>query len=168
MKRNYKYWSENLDMNKHPEGGYYKENYINPQHITDSELDVEFEGKRSLATSIYFMLTENEVSKFHRLKSDEMWYYHDGCPLSVYVISKEGKLTVHKLGLDFEKGELPQILVPAGTIFGSAIENATKDDYSLVGCMVSFGFVFEDFELFSQAELLEMYPEHKEVILKLT
>ena len=168
MNRTYKYWVENLHMTKHPEGGYYKENYINPESITDSELNVTFEGKRSLATSIYFLINGNNSSKFHRLKSDEMWYYHDGVPLSIYVITPSGELKVHRLGLDFENGQMPQILVPAGSIFGSCIENSREEDYSLVGCMVSFGFQFEDFELFSTEELLKLYPQHKTIIERLT
>ncbi len=168
MKKNYQYWVEHLEMTKHPEGGYFKENYANPEHITDQELNVSFEGTRSLATSIYFLLTDSEVSKFHRLKSDEMWYFHDGVPLSIYVISPEGKLDIYRLGLDIEKGEMPQILVPAGSIFGSCIDNPQTNQYSLVGCMVSFGFQFEDFELFNREELVKAYPSHQSIIERLT
>lgn len=71
---------------------------------------------------------------FHRLKSDEVWYYHDGNALTIYMIDEAGKLTAAKLGLDLEKGEVPQVLVPKGMIFGSAME---EEGFSLVGCMVS-------------------------------
>ena len=70
-----------------------------------------------------------------------------------------------KLGLDLEKGEVPQVLVPKGMIFGSAME---EEGFSLVGCMVSPCFKYEEFELFDRKELLEKYPEHREVILRLT
>ena len=59
--------------------------------ITDQELSVEFEGKRLLYTSIYFLLTSNDVSHFHRLQSDELWYYHGGSPLSVHMIDENGE-----------------------------------------------------------------------------
>lgn len=160
------YWIEKLDMIKHPEGGYFKETYKNPEMLSDSELSANFEGKRPLSTSIYFLLNSGEVSHFHRLKSDEIWYYHAGSSLTVYVISRKGELQELKLGLDIEKGEHPQVIVPAGSIFGSAITK--ENSFSLVGCMVSFGFDFTDFELFSREELLDKYPQHKDIIIRLT
>ena len=105
------------------------------------------------------------MSNFHRLKSDEVWYYHDGNALTIYMIDEEGKLTAAKLGLDLEKGEVPQVLVPKGRIFGSAME---EEGFSLVGCMVAPCFKYEEFELFDRKELLEKYPEHREVILRMT
>ena len=70
-----------------------------------------------------------------------------------------------KLGLDVEKGELPQILVPKGYIFGSAQE---EEGYSLVGCMVAPSFRYEEFYLYNRQELLEQYPKYRDVIVKLT
>jgi predicted cupin superfamily sugar epimerase len=70
-----------------------------------------------------------------------------------------------KLGVNIDKGETLQYLVPKNSIFGSSVKE--KDTYSLVGCMVSPGFDFQDFELFTQKELLAQYPQHSEVIRKL-
>jgi predicted cupin superfamily sugar epimerase len=81
------------------------------------------------------------------------------------MISPTGELTTEQLGLDIEHGEKPQVLVPQNYIFGSAMNNK---GYALVGCMVSPGFEFRDFELFKRNELLERYPEHQQIILKLT
>ncbi|CAH2213791.1 cupin domain-containing protein [Tepidibacter aestuarii] len=159
------YFIEKLNMNSHPEGGFYKETFVSEQTITDNELDVDFKSSRKLWSSIYFLLRDGEVSNFHRLKSDEMWYYQSGSPLTIYMISPEGELTEEKLGLDIENGEKPQVLVPKNYIFGSAMNNP---GYALVGCMVSPGFQFEDFELFEREYLLNKYPQHKEAIIKLT
>ena len=145
------YFIEKLDMTAHPEGGYYKESFISAENITDSDLTTTFEDKRILWTSIYFLLRNGEVSNFHRLKSDEMWYYHSGSPLTIYMITPEGELITEQLGLDIEKGEKPQVLVPKNYIFGSAMNNK---GYALVGCMVSPGFEFRDFELFERDTLL--------------
>lgn len=159
------YFVKNLNMTAHPEGGFYKETFASTENISDKDLDVNFEGSRMLWTSIYFLLRDGEVSNFHRLKSDEMWYYHSGSPLTIYIISPEGKLTAEQLGLNIENGEKPQVLVPKDYIFGSAMNN---EGYALVGCNVSPGFEFIDFELFERSFLMEKYPEYKEVILKLT
>ena len=81
------------------------------------------------------------------------------------MITPDGELITQDLGLEIEKGQKPQILVPKGYIFGSAMHN---EGYSLVGCMVSPGFTFEDFELFERNDLLKIYPEHEKIIKKLT
>lgn len=152
-------------MVPHEEGGYYKETFVSEENIPVEGTRKVIEEARRLWTSILFLLRDGEVSNFHRLKSDEMWYYHSGSPLTVYMISPEGILTTENLGLNIENGERPQVLVPKGYIFGSSMNN---DGYALVGCMVSPGFEFKDFELFERNYLLEKYPEYKETILKLT
>ena len=159
------YWVKNLGMEAHPEGGYYKQTFLSGENITDSELSVSYDGTRKLYTSIYFLLTDKNISHFHRLKSDELWYFHGGAPLTVHIITEAGEYIQHKLGLNIEKAERPQALVPKNSIFGSSVDS--PDSYALVGCMVSPGFEFKDFEMFTQAELLSRYPEHKEIIMKM-
>lgn len=159
------FYISKLGLEPHPEGGYYKRTYESTERITDQELSVDFEGERLLYTSIYFLLTSKDVSHFHRLKSDELWYYHGGSPLSVHIIDENGEYHERKLGLNLDKGEVPQVLVPKNCIFGSSVSD--PDTFSLVGCMVSPGFEFRDFEMFTQAELLTKYPQHKDIIMKL-
>lgn len=150
------YYIKNLNMNPHIEGGYFKESFISND---------EFRQDKKLWSSIYFLLRTGEVSNFHRLKSDELWYYHDGQALTIYMITPEGELIIKQLGKDIENGETPQILVPKGCIFGSAMNN---NGYSLVGCMVSPAFEYDEFELFKREYLLELYPNYKDIIIKLT
>lgn len=123
-----KYYIENLKLEKHPEGGYYKESFVASDSI------VRNNDKKDLWTSIYFLLHTGEVSNFHRLKSDEMWYFHAGNALTIYMISPSGELIEKKLGLNISEGEEPQVLVEKGYIFGSAMNS---EGFSLVGCMVS-------------------------------
>ena len=125
----------------------------------------EVNKDKKLWSSIYFLLETGEVSNFHRLKSDELWYYHDGEALTIYMITPEGELITKKLGKNIEKGEAPQVLVEKGCIFGSAMNN---DGYALVGCMVSPAFQYDEFELFKRDDLLELYPNYKDIIIKLT
>ncbi|GAA4708216.1 cupin domain-containing protein [Brevibacillus fulvus] len=160
------YWKKHLQLTAHEEGGYFRQIYRSSEQISDQELSVSFAGKRLLATSIYFLLPSDEVSHFHRLKSDELWYYHAGSSLTIYIIHEDGRLETVKLGLDIENGEVPQALAPKNSIFGSAVNQ--PDTYSLVGCMVSPGFEYEDFELFTRNELLEKYPAHEAIIKRLT
>ena len=146
-----------LGVKPHPEGGFYKETYRSN--------DLCLEGTRNLKTVIYFLLRSEDVSHFHRIKSDEMWYYHAGSPLIVHSIDEEGKLKQQKLGVNFEKDEVPQYLVPKNTIFGSSVLD--ENSYSLVSCSVAPGFDFNDFELFKQHDLIKKYPEHVDIITKL-
>ena len=81
------------------------------------------------------------------------------------MISPEGELITKQLGINIENGEVPQALVPKGYIFGSAMNN---EGFSLVGCMVAPAFEYEDFELFEREYLLNLYPDHKDIIIKLT
>lgn len=150
------YYIEKLDMTPHVEGGYFKESVVSKDF---------FREDKKLFSSIYFLLETGEVSNFHRLTSDEMWYYHDGQALTIYMITPDGDLITNQLGLDIEKGEIPQVLVPKGYIFGSSMNN---DGFALVGCMVAPAFTFDDFELFEKKELLNMYPHLEDVIKKLT
>lgn len=150
------YYIKNLEMDKHIEGGYFKESFVSIDEVRNN---------KKLWSSIYFLLETGEVSNFHRLKSDELWYYHDGEALTIYMITPEGELITSQLGKNIENGELPQVLVPKGCIFGSAMNN---DGYALVGCMVAPAFEYEEFELFERDYLLETYPNHRDVIMKLT
>ncbi len=154
-------WITRLDMTAHPEGGYYKQSFVSPEKITTTDHPKE----RNLYTSIYFLLQSHNVSHFHRLKSDELWYFHAGKAVTVHILNPKGEYRAEKLGLDVLAGEHPQVLVEKGSIFGSTVD--AKDAFSLVGCMVSPGFDFADFELLLQPDLLELYPEHEQIIKKL-
>jgi uncharacterized protein len=154
--KNAEYYIKNLEMLPHVEGGYFKESFLSEEKVREN---------KNLWSSIYFLLRTGEVSNFHRLKSDELWYYHDGEALTIYMISPGGELITKQLGINIEKGEVPQALVPKGYIFGSAMNN---EGFSLVGCMVAPAFEYEDFELFEREYLLNLYPKHKDIIIKLT
>jgi uncharacterized protein len=153
-------WVEQLELLPHPEGGYYKETYRSA-----SMVDVDgFEGNRNLATGIYFLITEGNFSAFHRIKSDEMWHFYAGDPLIVHVIHPNGTYESLTIGNDLTKKQRPQGLVPAGAWFASE----TLGDYALVGCTVSPGFDFQDFELAKRDELSQLFPAHREIIERLT
>ncbi|WP_280770859.1 cupin domain-containing protein [Salipaludibacillus daqingensis] len=160
MNNNANKWIKDLDLLPHPEGGFYKQ-----VHKSEESFTLENDNVRPAYTSIYFLLTNKSPSHLHRLASDEVWYYHDGSPLSVHMIHKDGFYEKVMLGRNPEKNEHLQTVVPKGTIFGSSVDD--EEAFALVSCMVSPGFDFQDFELFSQKDLLADFPEHKNIILKL-
>ena len=160
------YWIEYLKLEKHPEGGYYKRVYTSDLQLKQSSLPKDFHGDRPVCTHIYYLLKQNEFSAFHRIQSDELWHFYDGDALKIYEINKDGSLTEHLLGTDIENRQLPFCVIKAGNWF--AAELITKSVYALVGCTVSPGFDFAEFELTKDDELISQYPQHKELINLLT
>lgn len=148
-----------LDMKDHPEGGFYSETYR-----AATEIETE-NGKRQLLTSIYFLLRSEDVSHFHRIKSDELWFWHEGSPLSVHLLGENGH-EILKLGPVTDQNSRAQHLVASQTIFGSTVDQ--PESYALVSCVVAPGFDFRDFELFKTEDLLPLFPKAEEIIRKLT
>lgn len=155
-----------LDLLPHPEGGWYKETFRSADIIDVAGLPDRFPAARSAATGIYFLLTSENFSAFHRIKSDEGWHFYAGEGLRIYDLSPDGELTVHKLGPALAEGEVFQSWVPAGHWFGSRVE--TKGGWALAGCTVAPGFDFADFEMAKRAALLEEFPQHAVIIEELT
>jgi predicted cupin superfamily sugar epimerase len=157
---------ERLNLEPHPEGGYFRETYRSSGKIQQDSLGPGFEGLRNYSTCIYFLLTSNDFSAFHRIKQDEIWHFYDGSPIRLHVINPSGAYTQHLIGRELAKGETPQLVVPAGCWFAAEVEG--QNIYSLVGCTVSPGFDFRDFEMISRQELISLFPSHKQIISKLT
>lgn len=166
MNEKAKYYIEKLIMNKHPEGGYYNEIYRAGEIFEADVLPGRYSGSRVFSTSIYFLLSEKDVSTFHRLKSDELWHFYDGCAIKIYIIDEGGSLEGVTLGSNLDNGERLQAVIPKNSWFGAELTD--KSSFALVGCTVAPGFDFADFELGKREELIELFPRHKELILKLT
>ena len=162
MKRTAEYYIEKLELIQHPEGGWYKETYRSEGKIGKDSLRQDFPGSRSYSTSILFLLQGDEVSALHKIKSDELWNFHDGNGLTIHELNSEGKYIQHKLGLNMDAKELPQIIIPAGSWFASEVID--DGDFCLVGCSVAPGFDFEDFQLAKANELLSKYPDQKTLV----
>jgi predicted cupin superfamily sugar epimerase len=160
------YWTDKLQLTRHVEGGAYREVYRSDLTLPRSTLPLLFQGNRAASTSIYFLLTKGEFSAFHRIASDELWHFYYGDPLVVYEIGHSGRLTEHVLGPDPEAGQTFQTTVTAGSWFASA--PAPGSEYALVGCTVAPGFDFADFELADRDALARQFPEHAELIRRLT
>ena len=119
-----------LDMQPHPEGGWYRETWRNPTEL------------RSLVTAIYFLLEAHQHSHWHKVDADEMWHWYAGSPMELHRYNGEVS-TVEILGTDLLNGQRPQLLVPAN----DWQKSVPVDGWVLVGCTVCPGFMFDGFEL---------------------
>jgi uncharacterized protein len=155
-----------LGLVQHPEGGWYRETYRSSEHIPGNALPDRFEGLRSCCTAIFFLLEQGDYSALHRIKSDELWFFHGGTGLTIHLLTADGIHSAIRLGADIAAGEVFQAMVPAGTWFGA--EMSGTGEYSLVSCTVAPGFDFADFEMAKREVLLLQYPEHVAVIKRLT
>ena len=160
------HYVEKLEMQPHPEGGYYASTYRSKENIPVSALPARFPGDRLFSTAIYFLLSGHQFSAFHRIKSDELWHFYDGCGLEIFVIEPNGTGNVLRLGRDLNHGFAFQQLVPAGSWFAS--RPIDPESFCLVGCTVAPGFDFQDFELAEKETLLQEFPQHQHWIETLT
>ena len=134
-------------LERHPEGGWFAEDYTCP---------FTKEG-RPLAGSIYFLLDRDELSHFHQIDCDELWYYHEGCGLKITVL-QDGVLSRLFLGLG--EGQRACALLPAGSIF--AAENLDKTGFTFLSCATAPGFRYEGFRLIGRRELGAICPGEAE------
>lgn len=149
-----------LNLAAHPEGGWFVEVYTAP------EIYQSMAGVRPLAGSIYFLLNEKEVSRFHQLDCEEVWYYHEGCGIRLYFLEEDGSVKQVLLGQDLAKGQRPMVIIPAGKIF--AAENIDSGSYTLISCMTTPKFKYQGWRLVGQAELLKRSPKQQALIKRLT
>jgi len=167
-----------LGLLPHREGGFFRETYRSPV-VTPTPL-----GPRSLSTSILYLLTADDPSRFHRLRFDEVWFFHAGSPVEMVFLDP---LETHVI-----EPNAPQALAPGGrwmaarvaeppglddegaaqgTSEDEGLDPATvgaRPDWALVGCVVSPGFEYDDFEAGSRETLLATYPEASDYIRGLT
>ncbi|MFA5834462.1 MAG: cupin domain-containing protein [Bacteroidota bacterium] len=157
---------KSLHLTPHPEGGHYKEIYRSEGIVSQPNLPIRYNGGRAYSTSIYYLLESKDFSSLHRIHSDEQWFHIDGSALTIHSIAPDGTYTQHHIGKNLEKGELPYAVVPHGCWFGGTVNDTNS--YALVGCIVAPGFHFDDFTLAKRDILNSTYPQHKELINRLT
>lgn len=157
----------NLNLQAHPEGGYFAQFYKSNDLIKPCDKNRYQDENRSAGTSIYYLLNQHDFSAWHKLKSDEIWHYYKGSAVKLYVINAEGKLSMNILGDPFMAENASfQVLIKAGDWF--AAENIDKSTYSLVGCTVSPGFEYNDFHLANRKDLVAEFPQHEKIINQFT
>jgi len=153
-----------LQLLPHPEGGYYKEIYRSSENIPLSALPARYSADRSTVTSIYFLLEASDKSRYHRLLSDELWYFHAGNPIEIFFLSADAGLSSVTIGpLPLQQ----QALIPKNSWF-AAQPHAGEYDFTLVSCVVAPGFHFDDFELADRNALISEFPLYSDHITAYT
>lgn len=174
-----------LALEPHREGGYFRETYRSPIEVNTRS------GRRPLMTSILYLLTTDAPSRFHRLRSDELWLYHAGAAAELIMLPPQTAKTARRLPAHRPIGlDCPQALVPAQWWLGARVISESEADWgtgrtperrwvadrrsspehrwTLVSCVVTPGFDYDDFELGDRQSLLRHYPLAREVVLALT
>jgi len=159
---NYQALVEALNLQPHPEGGFFRELYRSAETIPAALLPSDYKGDRSVSTAIYFLLPGTMFSAFHRLRSDEIWHFYLGDTIVLHLLHPEGRHEIIRVGQDLMHGEQCQVLIPAGAWFAAKV--ARVEGWALIGCTVAPGFDFADFELARRADLLARFPQHEKII----
>jgi predicted cupin superfamily sugar epimerase len=148
------------------EGGLYKETYRSKLTFDASAHGVAGSGPRQVSTAIYYMITENDFSALHRVKSDEIFHFYKGDPVEMVQILADGKFKRIVIGSDILADQAVQVVVPAGIWQGTRLVKGGK--WALLGTTVAPGFDFSDFELADRKHLTKEFPVHAETITHYT
>jgi uncharacterized protein len=162
-----------LLLEDHPEGGFYRETFRAREMVSTPR------GDRAASTAILFLVTAAAISHLHRLRSDELWVFQGGLPLELVWLAPGGAVERRLLGdpgqsaRDAGEAETtPQALVPAGSWQGARLAGGphlpASRAWALVSCIVTPGFVYEDFELGEREALLAAYPQHADLVRAFT
>jgi predicted cupin superfamily sugar epimerase len=155
-----------LHLQRHMEGGFFRETYRSDETIAEASLNPRYGSGRSVSTCIYFMLTDESFSAMHRVLSDEIYHFYCGSPLELLLLFPDGKSDVVTIGPDLLGGEHPQYVIPRGCWQGSRVK--APGEFSLIGATVAPGFDFADFAIAGRDELLTKYPDRADLITALT
>jgi len=148
------------------EGGFYAETYRCSERIGEAHLPAGYVGDRSLGSAILYLLTPDTFSALHRLKSDEIFHFYLGDPVTILQLHPDGSGEVITLGRDILNGQRVQVTVPAGSWQGCLLNPGGT--FALMGTTVAPGFESADFEIANREHLLRQYPDKKALIARLT
>lgn len=153
------YWTEELRLEAHPEGGWFSEVYACPDSYGLSQ------DGRVMGGSIYFLLGKEDVSHFHVIDCEEIWYIHEGCGVELWLLYPAGDgagCRAERRLLGCGEGMKPMVVVPKGIIFGA--RNVDPEGYTLMSCATMPNFHYEGFRMVPQAELIQQFPGQEQLI----
>ena len=157
-----------LGLHPHPrEGGWYVRSYEAPELLPATAFSpARYPGPRRSGTAIYYLLEPDTFSEMHRLRSDELFHFYLGDPVEMLQLFEDGSGARTVIGPDLLAGQRPQVLVPRAVWQGSRLIEGGR--WALMGCSVSPGFEFEDYEDIPRADLLARWPDWHNLITALT
>jgi predicted cupin superfamily sugar epimerase len=150
-----------LQLEPHPEGGFYKEMHRASSLVTEAN-----GNSKNAYSSIYYLLSGHDFSAWHRIQSDETWFFHLGCDIAIHYFDDQTMLKTVQIGLESMRF---QATIPAGTWF--AAKPMRTDSFCLVSCVVAPAFTFTEFEMGQRQLLLDALgtsEKHIEAIRALT
>ena len=147
------------------EGGFFRQTYKSKEQMPQSVL-LNHSGDRSFMSCIYYLITKDDFSRLHRLPSIEVFHFYAGDPVEMTQISENGELKTIIIGNDILEDQTPQVIVPPNTWQGMKMIGSGQ--WALMGCSVSPGFEYCDFEAGTNDGLIKSFPQHKDIILNLT
>jgi uncharacterized protein len=158
-----------LGMEKIPvEGCWYKITYTSADRIAASALPARYGSSRVAGGAIYALVTREDFSAMHKLKTDEIWHFYAGDPIDLLLLHPDGRSEVVVLGSDLLAGQQPQYTVPAGVWMGARPAKAGAEAYGFFGTTMAPGFDYDDFEPGYRDELQQRYPAQAALIAELT
>lgn len=144
------------------EGGYFRETFRAPESMSFSG----YQGPRSLATAIYYLLTPDTFSQMHQVPGSEIFHFYMGDAVEMFQIASDGTAETIVMGADVEAGMRLQHVVPGGYWQGARLREGGR--FALMGTTMSPGFDYSDYETRTKDELLRMFPQHSEMLSVLT
>jgi hypothetical protein len=157
-----------LGLKPHPrEGGWYVRTYESRELVAAGAFaDRRYAGARRTGTAIYYLLETGTFSEMHRLKSDEVFHFYAGDAVEMLQLKEGGRGEIVVIGNDLMRGQRPQVVVERGVWQGSRLVEGGR--WALLGCTVSPGFEFEDYDAGVRERLCSDWPEFAEEIAGLT
>ncbi|MBV8114366.1 MAG: cupin domain-containing protein [Silvibacterium sp.] len=156
-----------LKLEPHPcEGGWFRQTWRSEEEIPHAALPSRYSAARAAGTCIYYLLEPGTFSEMHRLASDEIFHFYHGDPVEMLQLLPNGSGRTVILGGDFAGGQHPQLIVPKNVWQGSRL--LPGGEVALLGCTVSPGFDYADYETGRRTELNRDYPAFAELIELLT
>lgn len=148
------------------EGGYFCQTYRSKETIPVEALPDRYDTPKIFGSAIYYLLTPDQRSAMHRLPTDEIFHFYLGDPVTMLQLHPDGSSDVITIGSDIAVGQQPQVLVPCFAWQGSILIEGGK--FALMGTTMAPGFDYSDYEPGDRGELVEKYPNHRDLIIKLT
>lgn len=156
-----------LNLESHPcEGGWFIQTWRAEETIPHEALAARYPAVRAAGTCIYYLLEPGTFSEMHRLSSDEIFHFYLGDPVEMLQLAPDGSARTVVLGSDLGAGQHPQFIVPKYVWQGSRLIFGGK--LALLGCTVSPGFDYADYETGHAESLTQQYPQYADLIRQLT